>query len=67
MIDQPLTTAEVAAHLLPCPFCGGAASIVENRPEIDKTRRILEKRAGVRKGRGFRGGRKFDGSIKWYR
>jgi len=37
----------------------------ENRPEIDKTRRILEKRAGVRKGRGFRGGRKFDGSIKW--
>jgi len=39
----------------------------ENRPEIDKTRRILEKRAGVRKGRGFRGGRAFDGSIKWYR
>lgn len=30
-ISSPLTTAEVAAHLLPCPFCGGAASIVENR------------------------------------
>lgn len=34
----------------------------ENRPEIDKTRRVLEKRAGVRKRQGFRGWRKFDGT-----
>lgn len=33
-----------------------------NRPEIDKTRRVLEKRAGVRKRQGFRGWRKFDGT-----
>lgn len=39
----------------------------ESRPEIDKTRRILEKRAGVRKGRGFRGSKRFDGSVKWAR
>lgn len=36
-----------------------------NRPAIDKTRRILEKRAGVRQGRGFRGWRKMNGDIVW--
>lgn len=36
-----------------------------NRPEIDKTRRIAEKRAGVRQGRGFRGWRKMNGDIVW--
>ena len=34
-----------------------------NRPEIDKTRRIAEKRAGVRKRQGFKGWRRFDGSA----
>ncbi len=34
----------------------------KSRPEIDKTRRIAEKRAGVRKRQGFRGWRKFDGT-----
>lgn len=34
-----------------------------NRPEIDKTRRIAEKRAGVRGRQGFRGWRRFDGSL----
>lgn len=37
----------------------------KNRPEIDKTRRIFEKRAGVRKRQGFRGWRKFNGDVKW--
>lgn len=37
----------------------------ENRPEIDKTRRIAEKRAGVRNSRGFRGWRRMNGEIRW--
>lgn len=36
-----------------------------NRPEIDKTRRVFEKRAGVRTGRGFRGWRRMNGEIRW--
>ena len=36
-----------------------------NRPEIDKTRRIAEKRAGVRTGRGFRGWKRMNGDIVW--
>lgn len=36
-----------------------------NRPEIDKTRRIFEKRAGVRTGRGFRGWKRMNGEIRW--
>lgn len=39
----------------------------ENRPEIDKTRRIAEKRAGVRKRQGFKGWRKFSGEVVWRR
>lgn len=35
-----------------CPKCHKAKTR-ESRPAIDKTRRIIEKRAGVRQGRGF--------------
>lgn len=37
-----------------CPKCHGIKTRDEDRPRIDKTRRIIEKSAGVRKTRGFR-------------
>jgi len=36
-----------------CPKCHGRKTKEQDRPAIDKTRRTLEKRAGLRKGRGF--------------
>lgn len=36
-----------------------------NRPQMDKTRRIVEKNAGLRRGRGFRGWKTFSGEIRW--
>lgn len=36
-----------------CPKCHRSKTVNEDRPKIDKTRRLTDKAAGLRKGRGF--------------
>lgn len=49
-----------------CPKCHRRKTTEQDRPAIDKSRRITEKRAGVRKGRGFnkRWRKKMDGTVE---
>lgn len=62
--DGPATLANCRVLM---ERCHKLTTSQQDRPRIDKARRIIEKRAGLRgnKGRGFRGWRRFDGTIVW--